>query len=246
MSLFGGPTRKKVNLSDLLHHDLSSYALAAGIAGVSALSATKPAEAEIVYTPAHSVLSHDGVIRIELNHDGLTDLLIREIPCEHSVFSCNSLQAAPQSGGGVKRGLSHEGAAAMALGSMIGPRDPFDAGPGVMLNVSGIYYYGSWAGFDITRFVGIRFQINGETHYGWARLTVRFGTYSYVDALLTGYAYDTIPDKPIVAGDTGSANEVNLRASGELLREPKMSTLGDLALGANHLDIRRRLELQSE
>ena len=85
--------------------------------------------------------------------------------------------------------------------------------------MSGIYYYGSWAGFDITRFVGIRFQINGETHYGWARLTVRFGTYSYVDALLTGYAltYDTIPDKPIVAGDTGSANEVNLRASGELL-----------------------------
>ena len=73
MSLFGGPTRKKVNLSDLLHHDLSkNYALAARYRrGVSALSATKPAEAEIVYTPAHSVLSHDGVIRIDLNHDGL-------------------------------------------------------------------------------------------------------------------------------------------------------------------------------
>jgi hypothetical protein len=50
------PSRTPSNLSDSVHHQLSMYALAASAAGVSALTSAHPAEAKIVYTPAHVVL----------------------------------------------------------------------------------------------------------------------------------------------------------------------------------------------
>jgi hypothetical protein len=180
------------------------------------------------------------VIRIDLNHDGLNDLLIREIPYEKAGFSsANSLQAVPQ-GGGVKIGLEPTRAAAMALGSKIGAPDLFSAGPAVMFNVYGIYYFGSWAYSGTSKYLGIRFQVDGQTHYGWARLTVKFGYFSYIDALLTGYAYETQADKPIRAGDMGSADAdsapiAELSPAGS----KPLATLGALALGAEAIPIWR-------
>jgi hypothetical protein len=48
--------RKTANLSESVHQQLSMYALAASAAGVGALCFAKPAEARIVYTPAHERL----------------------------------------------------------------------------------------------------------------------------------------------------------------------------------------------
>jgi len=228
----GAQPRKPVRLSKPLHQELSIYALAAGAAGFGLLAPSQSAEAQIVYTPAHSELDHDGVIRIDLNHDGEVDLVIREIPHVIQNYNGNELQALPLAGGGVKRGLSHGGAAAMAPGSIIGPRDPCDSGPAVMFDVYGIYYYGSWDTPGSAHYLGIRFQINGETHYGWARMYVRFGFFSYIDALLTGYAYETQPNKPITAGDTGGDAAYSAPTGETSSVEPKPSaTLGALALG---------------
>lgn len=236
--------RKSVKLRQSLQHDLTVYALAAGAASVSLLASSQPAQAQIVYTAAHSELDHDGVIPIDLNHDGLTDILIREIPYENDGFAGNALQAVPQSENAVKRGYCGECAAAMAPGSIIGPHDPAFAGPAIMFNVYGIYYFGSWDVPGAGNYLGIRFQINGETHYGWARVYVRFGFYSYVDALLTGYAYETEPNKPIRAGDTGSEGGASAKPMGEIIPAPTPEmtpvTLGALALGAGGIAIWRR------
>jgi hypothetical protein len=225
-------SRKAAEVSKPLHHKLSVYALAAGATGVSLLAFSQPAEAQIVYTPSHSELDHDGVIAIDLNHDGLTDILIREIPYENDGFAGNALQAVPQSDNEVKRGYCGECAAALAPGSIIGPHDPAFAGPAIMFNVYGIYHFGSWSVPGAGNYLGIRFQINGETHYGWARVYVRFGFYSYVDALLTGYAYETEPGKPIRAGDTGSSEADSAQKSSAAI-------LGALALGAKAIPIWR-------
>jgi len=43
----------------------------------------------------------------------------------------------------------------------------------------------------------------GKLHYGWARLNVTIknkGGVPEITGLLTGYAYETIPNKPIIAG----------------------------------------------
>jgi hypothetical protein len=233
MPRFAGRARSSVSLSNSLRRDLALYGLAAGATGASLFASAQPAAAQIVYTPAHSELDHDGVIRIDLNHDGEVDLVIREIPHVVESYNGNVLQAVPLTGGGVKRGLSHGGAAAMAPGSIIGPRDPFDAGPAVMFDVYGIYNYGSWGTPGVADYLGIRFQINGETHYGWARMYVRFGFFSYIDALLTGYAYEAQPNKPIHAGDmgTGEADSAATRETSSL-ETRSSATLGALALGA--------------
>ena len=63
---------------------------------------------------------------------------------------------------------------------------------------------GQWM-YTKNRYLGLQFTINGHIHYGWARVAVTRGTgrqkFSIL-ATLTGYAYETIPNKPIITGKT--------------------------------------------
>lgn len=103
------------------------------------------------------------------------------------------------------------------------------------------------------RYLGLRFHdLAGKTHYGWARLTVRGTQNSRIVALLTGYAYETVPNKAIIAGRTADADAAisslhrlephNRGASmaNPLSRKPQAATLGALARGAPALSIWRR------
>jgi hypothetical protein len=77
---------------------------------------------------------------------------------------------------------------------------------------------GKWC--NVThRYLRLKFARKGKTHFGWARLNVKFGP-NGVGGILTGYAYETIPNKPIIAGRTKGPDAVI---------EP--ATLGKLALG---------------
>jgi hypothetical protein len=68
--------RTTVELSKSLHRQLNAYAIAAGAAGVGMLALAQPAEAKIVYTPAHVVLTtvypHTSY-NLDLNHEGIND-----------------------------------------------------------------------------------------------------------------------------------------------------------------------------
>jgi hypothetical protein len=72
------PSNNLSNLSASLHQQLNTYALAAGAAGVSLLALAQPSEAEIMYTPAHGVISRDGSFKTDLNNDGIVDFIIAE------------------------------------------------------------------------------------------------------------------------------------------------------------------------
>jgi hypothetical protein len=83
-------------------------------------------------------------------------------------------------------------------------------------------FYGAWAngGNGVrNRYIGIRFTIKNQIHYGWARISVSKWPFA---TTLTGYAYETIPNKPIIAGKTKGPDVVVAPA-----------TLGDLAAGAS-------------
>jgi hypothetical protein len=70
---------------------------------------------------------------------------------------------------------------------------------------------GVWA--NITkRYLGLKFRVkNGPTQYGWARLNVSCGTKNgEVRGILTGYAYETIPNKPITAGKTSGPDAITV------------------------------------
>jgi hypothetical protein len=49
--------------------------------------------------------------------------------------------------------------------------------------------------------LGLRFTVKGKPHYGWPRLSVQVRGHRLA-ATLTGFAYETVPNKPIVAGQT--------------------------------------------
>jgi hypothetical protein len=59
-------------------------------------------------------------------------------------------------------------------------------------------------------------DLRGKVHYGWARLTN-----AYPETTLTGYAYETIPNKQIITGKANGPDVITL--------EP--GSLGQLALG---------------
>jgi hypothetical protein len=100
--------------------------------------------------------------------------------------------------------------------------------------------FGPWA--DVTRrYLGLKFSISGQIHYGWARLNVTVAGVPY--AALTEFAYETIPNKSIVTGATkANAKEiVNLRNPAvPTVANPAHASLGALARGATTLDIWRR------
>jgi len=101
---------------------------------------------------------------------------------------------------------------------------------------------GNW--INVTnRYLGLKFLIKGKVHYGWARLNVTV-VQSKLTVILTGYAYETITGRSIIAGRTkGPAEDRNDLGPASLTAPTwKPATLGALALGAPGLTICRREE----
>jgi hypothetical protein len=230
---------KAANVSAALNRSLTVYALAAGAAGVSLLALAPRAAAQIAYTPAHDILNRDGLYTIDLNHDGIADLLIRQQPYFHEG---QVLSVVPPNGNAVVEGALGW-AAAMSAGSVVGSSKNFFPHKASMAILSRFgYYYASWAPNTIDHYLGLKFLISGETHYGWARMTVQIHLQTrQIYSKLTGYAYQIQPNTPIAAGDMGSGTAGNetfssVEAESEAERQvqlsrPHKATLGLLARG---------------
>ena len=93
------------------------------------------------------------------------------------------------------------------------------------------------------RYLGLKFLIRGKFHFGWARLTVTTEKNSFT-ATLTGYAYETIPGKGIIAGQTKGVDDSNVEQPDAAFTPPvpEPGTLGAMAMGAPGLSIWRRKE----
>jgi hypothetical protein len=139
-----------------------------------------------------------------------------------------------------------------------GPKQPFY---GTLLaqvgtDDGGVLSCGQWLNAK-NRYLGLKFHIHGKTHYGWARLTVVKTQYTITSATLNGYAYETIPNKPIIAGKAnGKMND--MEASPDSLspddpgpgasltnpipNTPQAASLGLLAIGSPALSVWRRKE----
>jgi hypothetical protein len=95
---------------------------------------------------------------------------------------------------------------------------------------------GPWAGGVKNRFLGLQFMIKGKKHFGWARLSASTAPYQVI---LTGYAYETIANKPIIAGKT-KVQEKGSPIPATSNQQP--TGLAVLALGSSGMSIWRRKE----
>lgn len=235
---------RTANLSQSIHRQLNMYAFAAGAAGVGVLALAQPAGAKIVYTPTHVLLHGIEGYPIDLNRDGHADFSFASVNgCTEGLcfasFSVGAAMGTGNSHNGVwDKGRSY--ALALPAGANIGPHKKFVKN-GMMLKVSTLEgtEKGYWRNVK-NRYLGLKFRIKGRTHFGWARLTVH-NQGNQITSILTGYAYETIAGKPIIAGATKGPDEAG-PAADLGTRTPTSITLGMLALGAPGLSIWRREE----
>ncbi len=245
------PARTSSALSDSTHQRLNMYALAASAAGVGILAVSPPAEAKIVYTPAHRVIGVGQTIPLDLNHDGKTDFSFQDI---WNTFEgsgqgfLNALPAQPSNGvEGFGTSLFHRPYAfALKAGNPVGPNAPFVFGKQIYMLYANATQgcHGSWNDAK-SRYLGLKFIVKGKIHYGWARLNVSCNTSNgEIKGLLTGYAYETIANKSILTGKTNGPED------GSEIEEPSPAvrpspthepvSLGLLALGAPAFSTWRR------
>jgi hypothetical protein len=221
--------RKTARISDSLHRQLNMYALAAGAAGVGALCFAKPAEARIVYTPAHvAIKANGGLFHIDLNHDGTPDFGLSNTwyQGEKTFRVLRALESQPANEiwmTSSKRCGTFSVAAALPKGKRIGPNGDFryKRFGALMASVPPTGSCGVWLGQShLQAYLGLKFTIKGKIHFGWARVKVDTDLQQRPFlATLTGYAYETIPGKPIIAGATKGPDE-------------QAESLGVLAAGA--------------
>jgi hypothetical protein len=225
------PARIPSLLSRSLNYRLNEYTLVATAAGVGALALAQPAEAKVIYTPAHVVIGKKGErFTLDLNHDGIGDFALFYFHAHKGSDFHTSILVAGYPNGSSSNLVATTGkaangdgvAAALRKGSKIpGKSNVFRAG--VLAGKSSSDYVGNWFPNVKDRYLGLTFLVKGKKHYGWARLSVETHKHPFtIKAILTGYAYETVTNKPIVAGKTTGPNVVTVQPG----------SLGHLARGA--------------
>jgi hypothetical protein len=238
--------RFRKTLSNSAYRQLNLYALAASAAGYGVLVSPPAADASIVYTPTNIVL-HEGSLPIDLNNDGVVDFVLLDQFRRKDNSNAFKLYANPvQKGNGVE-GKSFRSVQTVNYGSPIGSQNAFAgrfmASFCTFNRTSTICLGGNWLTVS-DRYLGLKFTIDGKTHFGWARLSVSYYLAAGITATLTGYAYETIPGKAIPAGATKGTDAAEPIPS---LNRPthNPATLGMLALGAPGLSVWMREESPS-
>ena len=246
-----------------LHRELNMYVLAAGAAGVGLLALAPPVEAKIVYTPAKIPINvGGGLVELDLNHDGINDFQFNDVfvverrqgRFPSDAFSYSYLNVGPVQKSNriyTVESKGHLCAAAVPKGRRVGPRSPFEPGDS-SLNMAFASNGGAascpWRPV-MQAYLGLKFVVKGKVHFGWARIKRTASIYAGFPAVITGYAYETIPNKAIVTGATKGPDEVKdsdpgLGASlnGPIPEKQQPASLGMLALGAQAVPLWRRKE----
>ena len=234
-------SRKTFKISDSLNRRLNTYAQVAAAAGVSVLALAGASEAEVVYTKTYQVTHTGFPLYIDVNNDGIKDFMLRTLYYAGTAGLSVGLDASGCSANLVagrrlrsSGGYFFSAASALHAGASIGPKGNFSVRYPFMAEElfakgGGSQYsdVGPWVRKSKgvrNRYLGLKFVVGGEVHYGWARISVTLGHQRQLDDVvgtLTGYAYETVPDKPIIAG----------RITGPDVITVQSGTLGGLALG---------------
>jgi hypothetical protein len=145
-------------------------------------------------------VANTGLVRIDLNHDGIADFALSNTwkSTSSEIFKnlwVQNLRPANE----IRAWLSGYStsawcAAALPRGTKVGPKGQFHVGPLPMPD----------DGFRGPKFcpwlhvrhayLGLKFVIKGKTHFGWVRVKLTLPpVYVPITATLTGYAYETNP-----------------------------------------------------
>jgi hypothetical protein len=200
--------------------------------GVGLLAAPIPAHARIVYTKAHKVIHPSSSYALDVNHDGIKDFFLDDFGFSSRSRGGLLLAVAPVSSDQDQVVEKYGWASALSAGVVVGSKQFYghaslansmamSACMKSVLQCTFRYYWANEGKGVTNRYLGMKFFIRGQVHYGWARLSTSFT--GRLHAVLTGYAYETIPNKSIVTGKTHGPDVTTIQPA----------TLGHLARGSS-------------
>lgn len=218
------------------------------------------ASAQIIYTdiiPDTTINTNGGVYALDLNNDGITDFNITD---STAVISGNCPSGTPVTGTNIYIRITPLGdnevgndttyPAALVLNSKI-DSNSFkwkNNANQILANksyvcrrpprgMSGWYwaalYTGRWNG-AVNKYIPLRLHLDSQKYYGWVRIDVASGAVSFK---IKDYAYDTIRNQTILAGDsinfTTGLIENSFASSINLFPNPATNNLTITLLEAN-------------
>jgi hypothetical protein len=183
----------------------------------------------VIYTPTHQVISSGSSIYLDFLNNGTNQFLLSNhfsssiihpqtgnTSIDHAYL--HAVGQATQSAAAINQ---KGWARALPARQRVGAGDTFD-NHGAMVSSACEGGAGSGQGpwKNVShRYLGLRFVIKNKVHYGWARFNISDAN-CQVTATLTGYAYETMPNKAIIAGRTKGPDVITVSG-----------TLGGLAKG---------------
>jgi hypothetical protein len=206
----GDRKRNAVRLSRSLEKNLLAYAAAA----TGSLAAfAQPATAEIIYTPSNIPIV-GSLTQFDINNDGVSDFAFITFAYFTHGLGASFLAVSPDVTGNeivgvLVKGQKQVSAAAMSAGQTVGSTanlqpDELVLG-GVFLGSVSETHQGGFLTVE-TAYLGLKFLVNGQVHYGWARIKF-IAPGGYAGASIAGYAYESVPNQPIVVGKTSGTAE---------------------------------------
>lgn len=236
-----------------LNQKLEKKLFAYVAAGAGLATVTVPARGQIVYTPcnirmAHSLYGNYGITPLDLNNDGVADFSFQNFAYGTIGRSSEFLAIGARVNGNGIAGVQVEGqrnitAAVLPRGAEVGSSDNFVQGANMALvfgDTQGGYNSGGWLPIE-SGYLGLKFLINGEVHYGWALVKYPY-PYGFLTASIYGYAYESTPNQPIITGKTNGDYQSGTQASITTPTDFKNPSLGLLATGARGLSFWRDVQ----
>ena len=165
------------------------------------------AQGTIVYVNPPDVIVGllQGAIAFDLNADGISDIEFRKFSSEFEAIPLGNNEVSatakppPEVGGP---------AVPIPFGAQVNSSTPWqgrysapfvsDSGPLLASNRGSLVAYGPFAGLD--GYLGIRFYIGANLHYGWIRLNLNNGYPAQAIGFITEWAYNSVPGQSIAAG----------------------------------------------
>jgi hypothetical protein len=232
-------TRKSRPLPEGVNKRLTAYALAAGAAGGGVLALAEPARADIITVTGPGSIGVNSSKFLTINGNDVlmfSNFGVCSInPSNPSCHGFVAARAASPGAGILVHSIHNLTNPPLVKGYKIGPGGSFAGAASLVLLirceslVTGVCErIESSAWLNKSGYVGFKFLSKGQTHFGWAHVGVgRTGPpHSLFSASISKWAYDTVPDQTIEAGQTSAI--------------PEPGTLSLLALGAAGLAVLRK------
>jgi len=203
------PALKKESLNKklLMYSMVAGMTLTLGTKAHAAVQYTN-LDPDVVINQAENEETRDFLL--DLNNDGIPEFKIFQAftafysLTSYYLYSYNSVRLEATNGGLSAMRASAENAYVAALKSndLISADQSFNAN-----QVLGEFSFydtqpeGMWSSAG-QKFMGVKFKIGENIHYGWVRLSVADGCHGFT---VYDYAYEDEPDRAIKAGQTGSS-----------------------------------------